>query len=72
MVRSAFSARSRITPDTVRRLVHKLAGKYRELLFCSEAGWAGYGVQRQISALPAWLLKGSRLDGVAEGMINLS
>ena len=41
------------TPETVRRLVTKLAGKYGRLLFCYEAGPTGYGLQRQISARPA-------------------
>src|ERR687894_979212 len=39
------------TPEAVRRLLTKLAGKYRRLLFCYEAGPTGYGLQRQISAL---------------------
>src|SRR5215212_1500871 len=39
------------TPQAVRRLVTKLAGQYRRLLFCYEAGPTGYGLQRQISAL---------------------
>ena len=39
------------TPEAVRRLVAKLAGKYRQLLFCYEAGPTGYGLQRQICAL---------------------
>src|SRR3954464_5016594 len=39
------------TPETVRRLGPKLAGKYGRLLFCYEAGPTGYGLQRQISAL---------------------
>ena len=39
------------TPGAVRRLVTKLAGKYRRLLFCYEAGPTGYGQQRQISDL---------------------
>jgi transposase len=39
------------TPEAVRRLVTKLAGKYGQLLFCYEAGPTGYGLQRQISAL---------------------
>ena len=39
------------TPEAVRRLVSKLSGKHRELLFCYEAGPTGYGLQRQISAL---------------------
>ena len=39
------------TPEAVRRLVTKLAGKYGRLLFCYEAGPTGYGLQRQISAL---------------------
>src|SRR4051794_7510450 len=39
------------TPEAVRRLVAKLAGKYGRLLFCYEAGPTGYGLQRQICAL---------------------
>ena len=39
------------TPEAVRRLVSKLSGKHRELLFCYEAGPTGYGLHRQISAL---------------------
>jgi transposase len=39
------------TPEAVRRLVAKLAGKYHRLLFCYEAGPTGYGLQRQISEL---------------------
>src|SRR3954454_4346641 len=39
------------TPEAVRRLVTKLAGKYGQLLFCYEAGPTGYGLQRQIAAL---------------------
>src|SRR5215217_7278798 len=31
------------TPEAVRRLVTKLAGQYRRLLFCYEAGPTGYG-----------------------------
>jgi len=38
-------------PEAVRRLVTKLAGQYRRLLFCSEAGPTGYGLPRQISGL---------------------
>jgi transposase len=39
------------TPEAMRRLVHKLASRHSELLFCYEAGPTGYGLQRQISAL---------------------
>jgi transposase len=39
------------TPEAVRRLVNKLAGRHSELLFCYEAGPTGYGLQRQIAAL---------------------
>jgi transposase len=39
------------TPEAVRRLVHKLASRHGELLFCYEAGPTGYGLQRQIAAL---------------------
>jgi transposase len=39
------------TPDAVRRLANKLTGKYRQLLFCYEAGPTGYGLCRQITAL---------------------
>jgi transposase len=39
------------TPEAVRRLVSKLGGKHRAVLFCYEAGPTGSGLQRQISAL---------------------
>jgi transposase len=39
------------TTEAVRRLVHKLASRHGELLFCYEAGPTGYGLQRQIAAL---------------------
>ena len=39
------------TPEAVRRLVHKLASRHGELLFCYEAGPTGYGLQRQIATL---------------------
>src|SRR5215204_1057337 len=39
------------TPEAVRRLVSKLAGRHGELLFCYEAGPTGYGLHRQVSAL---------------------
>ena len=39
------------TPEAVRRLVMKLAGKSRRLMFCYEAGPTGYGLHRQITAL---------------------
>ena len=39
------------TPEAVRRLVTKLASKYRQLSFCFEAGPTGYGLYRQITAL---------------------
>jgi transposase len=39
------------TPEAVRRLVTKLAGKHRRLAFCYEAGPTGYGLYRQITAL---------------------
>ena len=39
------------SPDAVRRLVSKLAGRYHQLLFCYEAGPTGYGLHRQITAL---------------------
>jgi transposase len=39
------------TPEAVRRLVSKLSGQYRELLFCYEAGPTGDGLQRQITEL---------------------
>ena len=48
------------TPGAVRRLVTKLAGKYRRLLFCYEAGPTGYGLQRQISDPPATRSRVSR------------
>jgi transposase len=39
------------TPEAVRRLMTKLAGKYRRLMVCYEAGPTGYGLHRQIIAL---------------------
>ena len=39
------------TPEAVRRLVTKLAGRYRRLALCYEAGPTGYGLYRQITAL---------------------
>jgi transposase len=39
------------SPEAVRRLVSKLAGKHRQLAFCDEAGPTGYGLYRQITAL---------------------
>src|SRR3712207_4097706 len=39
------------TPEAVRRLVSKLAGRHSELLFCYEAGPTRYGLQRPVSAL---------------------
>jgi transposase len=39
------------TPEAVRRLVTRLAGKHRRLAFCYEAGPTGYGLYRQITAL---------------------
>src|SRR5829696_6712908 len=51
------------TPEAVRRLVTKLAGKYGQLLFCYEAGPTGYGLQRQIAAL------GHECDVIAPSLI---
>lgn len=39
------------TPVTVERLIWKLAGRYKKLHFCYEAGPTGYGLYRQIRAL---------------------
>jgi Transposase len=39
------------TPVTVERLIRKLAGRYKKLHFCYEAGPTGYGLYRQIRAL---------------------
>jgi transposase len=39
------------TPDTIRRLVRKLSGKYQQLLFCYDAGPTGYGLHCPITAL---------------------
>ena len=39
------------TPDAIKRLVNKLSGSFRELLFCYEAGPTGYGLYRQITSL---------------------
>ena len=38
-------------PDTVRRLIERLADKHGQLRVCYEAGPCGYGLQRQIAAL---------------------
>ncbi len=39
------------TPDTVAKLIRKLAGRYEKLHVCYEAGPTGYGLYRQILAL---------------------
>jgi transposase len=39
------------TAATTAKLVKKLAGKYRQLTFCYEAGPTGYGLYRQIKSL---------------------
>ena len=39
------------SPAAVERLIGKLAGRYRKLHFCYEAGPTGYGLHRQIEAL---------------------
>src|SRR3712207_1586383 len=39
------------TPEAVERLVRKLAKRHQRVLFRSEAGPTGYGLQRQIAAL---------------------
>src|SRR5689334_3796306 len=39
------------TPAATAKLVRKLAGKYKRLMFCYEAGPTGYGLQRQIKGL---------------------
>jgi hypothetical protein len=39
------------TPDSMKRLVGKLSGKYLQLLFCYQAGLTGYGLHRRITAL---------------------
>src|SRR3954447_19766729 len=36
------------TPDAVAKLVRKLAGRYKALHFCCEAGSTGHGLYRQI------------------------
>jgi transposase len=51
------------TPEAVRRLVGKLAGRHSEVLFCYEAGPTGYGLQRQIAAL------GHECDVIAPSLI---
>ena len=38
-------------PAATAKLVKKLAGKYRRLTFCYEAGPTGYGLYRQITKL---------------------
>jgi len=39
------------TPEATAKLVRKLAGKYRRLTFCYEAGPTGYGLYRQITVM---------------------
>jgi transposase len=39
------------TPEAVRRLMAKLAGKHRRLMVCYEAGPTGYGLHRQLTTL---------------------
>jgi transposase len=39
------------TPAATAKLVRKLAGKYKQLTFCYEAGPTGYGLHRQITGL---------------------
>ncbi len=39
------------TPEGIKRLVAKLAKRYRRLAFCYEAGPTGYGLQRQLTGL---------------------
>ena len=38
------------SPDSMRRLAGKLAGKYQRLHFCYEAGPTGYGLHRLLTA----------------------
>jgi transposase len=38
-------------PATVGRIIRKLAGRYKRLHFCYEAGPTGYGLYRQVRAL---------------------
>src|SRR5215469_547480 len=38
-------------PATVGRMIRKLAGRYKRLHFCYEAGPTGYGLYRQVGAL---------------------
>ena len=38
-------------PETVRRLIERLADKHGKLRVCYEAGPCGYGLHRQITAL---------------------
>ena len=39
------------SPDSMRRLAAKLAGKYQRLHFCYEAGPTGYGLHRLLTGL---------------------
>ena len=38
-------------PAAVQRMIRKLAGRYKKLYFCYEAGPTGYGLYRQVRAL---------------------
>jgi transposase len=39
------------TPQSMRKVVARLAAKYQRLYFCYEAGPTGYGLYRQLTAL---------------------
>jgi hypothetical protein len=39
------------SPDSMKRLIRKLASKYEQLHFCYEAGPTGYGLHRLIKEL---------------------
>ena len=45
------------TPEATRKLVDKLADRYKVLNFCYEAGPTGYGLYRQITALVARVIR---------------
>jgi transposase len=50
-VKPGIWARSTARPAAVERIIRKLAGRYKKLHFCYEAGPTGYGLYRQVRAL---------------------
>ena len=49
--RSCYLGEVDATPQSMRKVVARLAAKYQRLHFCYEAGPTGYGLYRQLTAL---------------------